>query len=51
MQLNQQWKNTESDAWSEIGLISNIGNNELFWKVLLIHAKKVKRLHYFMYVR
>jgi hypothetical protein len=43
MQLNQQWQNTESDAWSGIGHISSIGNNELNWKVLLTHVKKVKK--------
>lgn len=42
MQLNQQWQNTENDAWSEIGHLSSIGYNEIFWKVLLTHAKKVK---------
>jgi len=49
MQLNQLWQNTQSDAWSEIGhmSISSIGNNELFWKVLLTcpEGKKTALLH------
>jgi hypothetical protein len=42
MQLNQQWQNTEIDAWSEIGQISSMGNNEPFWNILLTcqEAKK-----------